>query len=261
MFCYFHVISCYISPFPLTILYFTNTALTFHSDYNFELVGHDKCQLIEGLPAPTGAEVCSEEGVFEYYPSSGYRRIPLTTCEGGSKQYDRVGSPVPCPNKQDEYNRAHAASGFAIFLSVVIPIAVASAAGWYVYRNWAGIGGRFGQIRLGEQPSSGSRGLSLDSDAPYIRYPVMAVAAVVAVVASLPLVASSLWRTAVNAVERRGWFGGGSYSALGGGARSWIPAGSRRFTTRDSFARGRAEYAIADEDEGELLGEDSDEEV
>jgi len=34
-----------------------------------------------------------------------------------------------------------------------------------------------------------------------------------------------------------------------------------RFTTRDSFARGRGDYAIVDEDEGELLGEESDEEV
>jgi hypothetical protein len=36
---------------------------------------------------------------------------------------------------------------------------------------------------------------------------------------------------------------------------------SRRFTTRDSFARGRGDYAIVDEDEGELLGDESDEEV
>jgi hypothetical protein len=35
----------------------------------------------------------------------------------------------------------------------------------------------------------------------------------------------------------------------------------RRFTTRYSFARGRGDYAIVDEDEGELLGDESDEEV
>jgi len=37
--------------------------------------------------------------------------------------------------------------------------------------------------------------------------------------------------------------------------------GNRRFTTRDSFARGRGGYAVVDEDEGELLGDESDEEV
>jgi hypothetical protein len=35
----------------------------------------------------------------------------------------------------------------------------------------------------------------------------------------------------------------------------------RRFTTRDSFARGSGDYAVVDTDEGELLGEDSDEDV
>jgi hypothetical protein len=37
--------------------------------------------------------------------------------------------------------------------------------------------------------------------------------------------------------------------------------GSKRFTTRDSFARGRGDYAVVDDDEGELLGDESDEEV
>ena len=35
----------------------------------------------------------------------------------------------------------------------------------------------------------------------------------------------------------------------------------KRFTTRDSFARGTGDYAVVDTDEGELLGEDSDEDV
>lgn len=52
--------------------------------------------------------------------------------------------------------------------------------------------------------------------------------------------ASSLWRDA------RTTFGGSR------------PA---RFTTRDSFARGRGDYAVVDDDEGELLGDESDEDV
>lgn len=154
----------------------------------------------------------------------------------------------PCPNHEDEYGRRHRGpSGFVLFLAITLPFAAAGAVGWWVWRNWSGT---FGQIRLGEQPSPAAAvGNLLDSDAPWVRYPVIAVSALVAVVGAIPLVVVAVWRTA------SGWaFGGsrGGWSRLGG---------SRRFTTRDSFARGRGDYAVVDEDEGELLGEDSDEEV
>lgn len=129
-----------------------------------------------------------------------------------------------------------------IFFAVVIPFALAGAIGWYVYRNWDG---KFGQIRLGEASST------FDSDRPWVKYPVIAVSAVVAVVATLPLLVAGLWRSAT-----------GSYDRLqGGSGRSWFSGENRRFTTRDSFARGRGDYAVVDDVEGELLGEDSDEEV
>lgn len=82
---------------------------------------------------------------------------------------------------------------------------------------------------------------SFDGEAPYIKYPIVALSALVAVAQAAPLLASSLWRSISNAIVNRG--------------------GTRRFTTRDSFARGRGDYAVVDDDEGELLGEDSDEEV
>jgi hypothetical protein len=81
---------------------------------------------------------------------------------------------------------------------------------------------------------------SFDGDAPYIKYPVLLISGIVAVAQALPLLVASLWRSTMN--------------VLGKGR-------SRRFTTRDSFARGRGDYAIVDEDEGELLGDESDEEV
>lgn len=57
---------------------------------------------------------------------------------------------------------------------------------------------------------------------------------------AIPLLLSSLWHSIAVAL---------------GGHRS------TRFTTRDSFARGQGDYSIVDEDEGELLGEESDDEV
>jgi hypothetical protein len=80
---------------------------------------------------------------------------------------------------------------------------------------------------------------SFDGEAPYIKYPVLVVAGAVAVVQALPLLVSSIWRSASTALGRS------------------RPA---RFTTRDSFARGRGDYAAVDDD-GELLGDESDEEV
>ena len=88
----------------------------------------------------------------------------------------------------------------------------------------------------------------------------MAVAAVVAVAGAVPLLVGSLWRTLRS--RRAGSKDRGFYSWVSGlSSSSSLSPSSRRFTTRDSFARGNADYAIVDEDEGELLGEDSDEEA
>jgi hypothetical protein len=179
---------------------------------------------------------------IEFPGITGYRKIPLTTCKGGRTMDEDLRSQA-CPNHEEEFKRKHKTSGAAIFFAVTIPFAIAGAVGWWVWRNWQG---KFGQIRLGE--SSG-----FDNDAPWVRYPVIALSAVVAVIAALPLVATSLWRSATSAYQR---VAGG-----GGGAKRWLSGGTRRFTTRDSFARGAADYGIVDDDEGELLGEDSDEEV
>lgn len=82
----------------------------------------------------------------------------------------------------------------------------------------------------------------------------MFLSALVAIAQALPLLAASLWRSASSA------FGGGASRGRFGGVPG-LGGGDRRFTTRDSFARGRGDYAVVDEDEGELLGDESDEEV
>jgi hypothetical protein len=99
------------------------------------------------------------------------------------------------------------------------------------------------QIRLGETSAS--------TDSPFIHYPIVAIAGIFAVLSAIPLLAKSLYRSVAQK------FGGG-YSRVGGGG-----IGNRRYTSRSSFARGRDEYATvgAHVDEGELLGDESDEEV
>jgi hypothetical protein len=152
-------------------------------------------------------------------------------------------------------------SGVGLFFAITIPIALAAAAGWYVYTNYSH---KFGQIRLGESSiasPAGFGGGAFDSDSPLVRYPIMALSAAVAVAGAVPLVLQGLWRSASAAVDRwrYGSGAGGGWSSVGGGLGGL--GGTRPFTTRDSFARGRGDYAHVDDDEGELLGEDSDEEV
>ncbi|KAK7424899.1 vacuolar protein sorting/targeting protein PEP1 [Neonectria punicea] len=200
--------------------------------YNFELDNHQQCKLVPGFQPLSGKDWCNKNpNETTYFEPTGYRRLPLTTCKGG-KEWDKTSTEHPCEGYEDEFERKHRTSGWAIFFSIVIPVGLAGVVGWYVYRN-----SNFGQIRLGDS------GATFDSDQPWVKYPVIAISALAAMVAALPLVATSLWRAASAVYER-----------VSGG-------GTRRFTTRDSFARGRGDYAAVDDDEGELLGEESDEEA
>lgn len=250
---------CY-NDFKLQPLYgklnCTCTREDFECDYNYELDPFGQCKLVKGLKPKSPEVWCAEHpDAIEYHEPTGYRRIPLTTCSGGLALDTE--SPVhPCAGHEKEFERAHATSPVAIFFAVTIPFAIAFAAGWYVWRNW---NGKFGQIRLGE-PNGGPSGAVFDSDRPWVKYPVIALSAVVAVIGAMPLVVGALWRSAKGYTERLGLGGRGYY---GGGRGRWSRlGGTRRFTTRDSFARGSGDYAIIPDDEGELLGEDdSDEEV
>lgn len=211
------------------------------SDYNYERQSDGSCALVKGLEPADPMEVCSDPNVIEYKKITGYRRIPITTCAGGV-ELDLSAGTAPCPNKEDEYRKKHGPSATGVFFAVVVPVAAAAGIGYYAWRNWDG---KFGRIRLGDSTHT----TSFDSDSRWIAWPVAAVSAAVAVAAAVPLLAASLWRSA------QGWFGraSGGYSGLGGGY------GGRTFTSRSSFARG--DYAVVDPDEGELLGEESDEEV
>jgi hypothetical protein len=182
--------------------------------------------LIKGLSLPDHSLYCkADENRIEYYTPTGYRRIGGTTCVGGTEM--DISTPIPCPGHGDEFNKKHGASAWGIFFAITIPIIVASGVGYWVFF-----------IIL----SSNADGwlASFDGEAPFIKYPVLAIAGIVAVAQALPLLVASLWRSTMSLVGR---------------------GSGRRFTTRDSFARGRGDYAVVDDDEGELLGDESDEEV
>lgn len=80
-----------------------------------------------------------------------------------------------------------------------------------------------------------------------VKYPILIISGIIAVAQAAPLLFASLWRTATS-----------TYTRVAGGGRSRMPT----FSSRDDFARGRGGYDNADvEDEGELLGDDSDDDV
>ncbi|KAK3675521.1 vacuolar protein sorting/targeting protein PEP1 [Recurvomyces mirabilis] len=226
----------------------TCTRRDFECDYNYERQTDGSCRLVEGLQAADPAAVCEKKDVVEFYDTTGYRRIPLTTCEGG-QELDYTARTRPCPGKEEEFQKRHGISGLGLFFAIVIPIAAAAGVGWWVWKNWDG---KFGRIQLGDGFGGAAGGGpsmagAFDRDAPWVKYPVMVLSGIVAVVAALPMVVGSVWKAVGT---RLGRSSGGGY---GGGGRP--------FTSRSSFQRGRGDYAIVDPDEGELLGEESDEEV
>jgi hypothetical protein len=194
--------------------------------------------LINGLETRPADSVCKEDkGLESYYDPTGYRKIPISTCAGG-RELEFVGDPKPCPGHEADFEKHHRASGIGLFFAIVIPILAAAGIGYYVWTRW---GSQLGQIRLGDSSFGSGAGGAFSSEQPWVAWPVAIVSGLIAVIAAVPLLVGSLYRSASSR------FGGG--------------ASARTYTSRSSFARGRGDYASVDDDEGELLGDDSDEEV
>lgn len=222
-----------------------------NSDYNFEPLTDGSCGLVPGLPPPDHSLLCTEDpSAVEFFEPTGYRRIPLTTCQGGRELDHSVSH--PCPNHEDQYERRHSGlGGFAIFVIIIVCLGAAGAAGYWVWSQGI-VGRQFGQIRLGES-MGGSGGSAFERDSPLVTIPVAIVAGAVAVAKALPLLGMSLWRSARGYVP----VGGGSG---GGGRFGGVGRGSQQpYASRGAFAARRGEYVGVVEDEDELLGDDLDE--
>lgn len=211
------------------------------SDYNYERVSEGTCKLIPGFAPADPKDVCrNDPNAIEYYDTTGYRRIPLSTCQDGL-EYDLTSASHPCPGKEEEYQKKKGIGGAGLFFAILMPVLVFIAVIVFVWRKYQD---RLrGQIRLGDATPSFS------TDSNWVQYPVMAISAVAAAVMAIPFVLGGLFRS-VAGLFRRGGGGGGSAAAT--------------YTSRSSFARGGGGYAsvAADSnDENDFLGADSDEEV
>ena len=201
------------------------------------------CQLVPGLTPPDHSQQCAENPeLTSYHLPTGYRRTPLDTCQGG-QELEYTSKELPCPHHEEEFEeeqRNKGLGGFWFFVLVfVLPISIATGVGYWVYQNWDG---KFGRIRLGDG-GVGSSGDVFDADKPWIKYPIIAVSGLVAVVAAMPLVIGSAWRGLMGMFGR-----GGGYGRVG------------TYTSRSDFSRG-GRYAVMDPEEDELFGDDEEEET
>ncbi|CAZ85060.1 unnamed protein product [Tuber melanosporum] len=197
----------------------------YECDFNYQRDKDGACYLVEGLTPPDHQAVCKEnKDQDEYWEPTGYRRIPMTTCEGG-QELDKSISHY-CPGHKKEWEKKHGgARGFALFLAIIAPITAAAVIGWFVWTRL--LDGRFGAIRLGEDNNGQS---------PFVRYPIIVISAIVALAVSIPTILGAIGSWASSKLTR-----------------------TRRYTSRSSFARG-ADYSVVNTDEGELLGSDDEDE-
>ncbi|KAF3938421.1 Sortilin [Dactylella cylindrospora] len=219
---------CYIGArIPQPHSRFDNCTCTRHDfecAYNYELLNGGICQLVEGLQPEDPETGCAENpNQFEWFDPTPYRKIPLSTCSGG-RELDR-GDSHSCPGKQDKYNEKYGGIGpVGIFFLTLLSFGMAGVLGYILWNRWPG---KLGAIRLGDDRRE---------ESPFIKYPIIVLSAIVAVVAAIPSIVGALYRIIANRFQRR-----------------------PRYATRASFARGNYDHVTSDE--GELLGEDSDEEV
>jgi len=223
----------------------TCTRQDFECDYNFQIQTDGTCQLVPGLEPQDHEENCRQNpGQVEFWYPTGYRRIPLTTCQGG-RELDKLES-RPCPGHEKEYGKKHGISPAGLFFAIFIPIVASFGVGYWVYSRWRQGFAGFGQIRLGES-MGGSHGRALSGESPWISVPVAIVSGVVAVARALPLLVMSLWRSAKG------------YLPLGGRGRANRGGLGAPYRSRDAFATRTQDYSQVVEDD-ELLGDGLDDE-
>lgn len=200
----------------------TCTRRDFECDFNYVRAPDGTCQLVPGFTPPDHKAVCAENpNVIEWWEPTGYRRVPLSTCEGG-KELDKIVA-HPCPGHEEDYDRKHRGlHGFWLAVVILLPIGMVAVLGYTVWEHYSK---NYGQIRLGEE----------ESDQPLaVQWAVTALAGVVAFVSVLPGAARSL----LAQVRQR--FGG------------------PRYTSRSSFSRFSHRYSPVDVEESEILAGDDD---
>ncbi|WBW74203.1 sorting receptor for vacuolar protein, Vps10 [Schizosaccharomyces osmophilus] len=110
------------------------TRMDFECDYNFRRMKEGTCVLVHGLQPPnTESEQCAVDDAVQWKESTGYKRTPMTFCEGGLPLDS--GKTHACPGKEKEYEKLHPKPGnWSIIFSVSISVILAVIFGYIFYR-------------------------------------------------------------------------------------------------------------------------------
>lgn len=149
---------CFVGNLPLTDFFKITknckcARKDFECDYNYYKAPDGTCKLVQGLSPSDPSDICEKEnGLVEFFKPSGYRKIPLSTCEGGLK-LDEVSDPYPCPGMEKEFNSKHGIAGRSFLLIFIVPFIIFVLVAWFVYERGIRRNGgfaRFGEIRLND---------------------------------------------------------------------------------------------------------------
>ena len=150
---------CFVGSIPLSKFTritknCTCTRNDFECDYNYVKSKDGTCKLIEGLSPIAPSDICKKNpDLIEFSDPTGYRKIPLSTCQGGLK-LDVSSDTYPCPGKEELFNEKYGISGRSFLMMFFIPFVLFVIFLWFVYdRGIRRNGGfaRFGEIRLGDE--------------------------------------------------------------------------------------------------------------
>ncbi|AGO13169.1 AaceriAFR018Cp [[Ashbya] aceris (nom. inval.)] len=160
---------CFIGNASYTKEYRTSrtcpcTRQDFECDYNFIRTSDGTCKLPSGVkPEPPSAVCERNHDLVEYFQPTGYRKIPMSKCEGGLR-LQNTDTPRPCPGKEKEFHEKYPSSTKAsavvfwwLFLTMILLVPL-----WIIYdRGIRRNGGfsRFGEIRLGDDELIEENGL------------------------------------------------------------------------------------------------------
>ncbi|CUS21194.1 LAQU0S02e08196g1_1 [Lachancea quebecensis] len=129
------------------------TRSDFECDYNYYKANDGTCKLVKGLEPVDPSQICEKNSdLIEFFDITGYRKIPLSTCEGGL-QLDVASKSHACPGKEKEFRDKYNVSRKRIIYIMIAPVLIFIGAAWFVYERGIKRNGglsRFGEIRLGD---------------------------------------------------------------------------------------------------------------
>ncbi|CCH43146.1 putative membrane protein [Wickerhamomyces ciferrii] len=236
------------------------TRLDYECDFNYAKAKDGTCKLIDGLEPEDHSEICKvDKDAYEYFEPTGYRKIPLSTCVGG-QEFDKF-DPIPCPGKEDEFNKktGRGLHGFNLAIVIIVPILVFLFAVWFVYEKGIRRNGgfqRFGEIRLGEDDDL------IENDATdkvvntIVRGGITIIAAGIATFKMIKIFDGFLINKVKSIFSR-----GSRYSRRGAGYSSVNDGDFRDDDEEDILGDviddGEEDYNIDDGDDGEILNDES----